>query len=138
MRKISPAGARRKAWKAFSKYIRTRDPQCITCGARTTEAGHFLHTTDNSIGKTPKTGNLIGGNEVWFNEKNVHGQCTTCNKWNSGRRDVYAIKLEEKYGHGILQDLYKLFNTVKKWHIDELREIAETYEDKLKTLQKGS
>lgn len=120
-RVISVKGAKEKAWTAFARFIRSRDPYCITCGARTTEAGHFLHTTD-------KTNKQLGGNELWYDEQNVHGQCGICNRHHSGRRDVYAIKLEERYGPGILQELYLKFRTVKKWTIPELLELASKYE----------
>lgn len=119
-RPLTPKGAKEKAWKAFARFIRERDPYCITCGATTTEAGHFLHTHEYGS----KT---LGGNILWFDERNVHGQCGTCNRWHSGKRDVYAIKLESLYGHGILQDLYEKYRTPKKWTFEELDQVYRKY-----------
>lgn len=117
---LTVGGAKKKAWAAFARFIRTRDHYCITCHAVTTEAGHFLHNSD-------KANQQLGGNELWYDEINVNGQCGTCNRWHSGKRDIYAIKLEEKYGHGVLQDLYTKFRTVKKWTIPELLDIEAKY-----------
>ena len=32
MAKLTLKGAKKKAWGAFSKFIRQRDPKCVTCG----------------------------------------------------------------------------------------------------------
>lgn len=119
-RELSVKGAKEKAWTAFARFIRTRDPYCITCGATTTEAGHFLHTTD-------KTNQQLGGNELWYDERNVHGQCGVCNRYKSGNGSIYAIKLVAKYGDHILPELYLKFRTVKKWTMLELLEVAKRY-----------
>lgn len=119
--KLTPAGAKKKAWQAFARYIRSRDPFCVTCGAPTTEAGHYKHTTDKGTTKT------LGGNELWFDERNVNGQCGVCNRWHSGRLDAYALYLEKTYGPGILQELQRKFNIPRKWTMDEMLAIAEKY-----------
>lgn len=120
-RVVSVKGAKEKAWTAFARFIRNRDPYYITCGGHTTEAGHFLHTTD-------KTNQQLGGNELWYDERNVHGQCGVCNRYKSGAGAIYSAKLIEQYGDGIIQELWKKFRTVKKWTIPELLEIARKYE----------
>jgi hypothetical protein len=129
MNNPSPALAKKRAWKAFSKYIRVRDPVCITCTGKTTEAGHFLHTTDK--GSNPN----LGGNEIWFNEKNVNGQEGSCNRYKSGNLAEYAVKIEEKWGDGTIKELYKLRNTPKKWTIEELLAVEELYKAKIDTIQ---
>lgn len=75
----------KKAWDAFSLYVRTKENYtCFTCGKRgdkyDMQAGHFKH------------------NVLDFDEMNVHCQCTQCNHFLSGRLDVYAEKLIQKYG----------------------------------------
>lgn len=126
-RVISVKTAKGKAWKAFAAFIRARDPYCITCGARTTEAGHFLHTTD-------KENKALGGNMIWYNEQNVNGQDGHCNRHKSGAGAIYAVKLEEKYGDGTVKRLYELLRTERKWTIPELLEIESIYREKLREL----
>lgn len=115
-------GAKQKAWKAFAAFIRNRDPNCVTCGARTTEAGHYLHNSD-------KTNQQLGGNELWYNEKNVAGQCGTCNRWHSGKAAHFSFYLINKYGDGIIQELHRKFRTEKKWTIPEILSIEAKYKD---------
>lgn len=119
--RTTPAAAKRRAWSAFSAFIRQRDKHCITCTAKTTQAGHFLHTSDK--GSNPH----LGGNLIWFNEQNVNGQDSSCNLYKSGNLAEYAVAIEEKYGQGTIQKLYKLRNTPKKWTIEELLEIEAKY-----------
>ena len=120
----TPASAKARAWKAFSAYIRKRDPICITCTGKTTQAGHFLHTTDKN------TNPNLGGNELWYNEKNVNGQESACNLRKSGNLAEYAIRLEEKWGAGTMNELYKLRRTPKKWSVEELLAVEELYRRK--------
>ncbi len=120
-RVVSVKTAKEKAWSALSRYVRARDPYCVTCGSPTTEAGHYIHNSD-------KTNKQLGGNELWYDIRNVHGQCGACNRYHSGRLDVYGEYLEEKFEHGILQELRKLFNTPRKWTIPELLGIERKFE----------
>jgi hypothetical protein len=112
-RVISVKGAKEKAWAATSRYVRVLEPNCITCPDRTTEAGHYRHNTD-------KTNKKLGGNALWYDLRNIHGQCGTCNRYYSGRLDVYGLKLQAKYGMGILQELDRLYQLERKWTIPEL------------------
>ena len=125
MRKTTPASAKRRAWKAFAAYIRQRDPFCKTCGSPSSQAGHFFHTTDKEGTKT------LGGNEIWYNEKNVHGQCSRCNLYQSGNQIEYTLFIQKKYGKNAVQELRDLFQTPRKWTIDELLAIEELYKRKL-------
>lgn len=124
---ISVQGAKKKAWSALAKYVRTIEPYCITCNNPTTEAGHYLHNSD-------KENKQLGGNLLWYDIRNIHGQCGVCNRHHSGRGAVYGAKLEERYGPGIITELWKLFNAAKKWSIPELLEIEAVYKQKLKEL----
>lgn len=127
-RKIKPID---EAWKWFSLFIKLRDTdwkgqgQCITCkqwlvmpGIQA-HAGHFIH------GKYKET---------YFCEKNVSLQCRSCNYFKDGARDVYALRLIEKYGEGIIQELHKL-NKEKRWTKKELLAIAELYKHRVLDLQ---
>ena len=121
MRQPTAASAKKRAWEAFSGFIRKRDKKCATCDSPATQAGHFNHERDK--GSNPN----LGGNMLWYCEKNVHGQCTACNVYKSGNIPTYALFLEEKYGAGILQELYALRRTPKKWTIEELLAIEAKY-----------
>ncbi len=123
--RLTPEGAKKKAWKAFAAFIRARDPFCVTClvsgkNNPTTEAGHFLHNSD-------KKNQQLGGNELWYDEQNVNGQCGHCNRWMSGNGSKYALYIEERYGEGTIQVLYKKFRTVRKYTMEELLEIEREY-----------
>ena len=88
---------KKKAWNAFSKYIRTRDciattgtavaGRCITCGKsfhfRVLHAGHFI------AGR---------GNAILFNRKFVNIQCYHCNIFHNGRFDIYRAAMVHRYG----------------------------------------
>lgn len=91
------AQLKRKLWKEFSVFIRQRDKGvCFTCGKiddwKNTDAGHYI---DKSI----------GGANLYFDEQNVHCQCTKCNRYLSGNLGQYAMRLQWKYGAGILERL---------------------------------
>lgn len=113
--KMKTSHIKKKIWEMFSKKIRNRDAddrgyiKCFTCSAikpiAEMDAGHYIH------GKHPGT---------WLNEKNVNSQCTSCNQYHSGRREVYALELEAKYGHGILQELAKSHTGRSTWRRTEL------------------
>lgn len=126
---VSAKGAKLKAWTAFARFVRRRDylAGCITCQAPVTEAGHFLHNSD-------KHNQQLGGNELWYDEQNVHGQCGTCNRYKSGNGSVYSVRLVEMYGDGVLAELYRKFRTPRKWGVLELLDLADEYDRKYDAL----
>lgn len=130
MRPPTAASAKTRAWKAFSEYIRLKDKTCATCTSAASQAGHYNHNTDK--GSNPN----LGGNALWYCEKNVHGQCSACNLYKSGNLAEYALFLEDRYGDGILQELYTLRRTPKKWTIEELLEIETKYKALVDNLTK--
>jgi len=104
------------------KYILTRDEgqPCISCGSypKRYEAGHFMSS---------------GGNgNVRYNEKNIHAQCHKCNCYLSGNLNMYRVSLIEKIGLSEVEKLEK--KEVKVYSVEELKEIAEYYRQKLKSL----
>lgn len=119
-RVLSVKGAKTKAWTAFARFIRARDPRCVSCGAPTTEAGHYFPNSD-------KPSQQLGGNELWYHEQNVNGQCGTCNRWMSGNLSAYAVYLIEKYGSLLIPRMNVLYRTPKKWTIEELLAIEAKY-----------
>lgn len=132
MKKPTPKSIKTRVWTVISLFIRKKYPFCVTCRVKgkitpSTQCGHYKHNSD-------KPNKTLGGNELWYYEKNFAGQCTQCNCFNSGELDDFAIFLEKEYGHGILQELNELYNTPKKWSIDELLKVEEEYKNKLSKL----
>jgi hypothetical protein len=115
-----------KAWTVFSKYIRLRDPYCVTCleeGKQviSENAGHFYH------------------NCLDFHEDNVNGQCVRCNKWLSGNLSIYSNYLLRKLGQQRFDELYILhYRDMKsqKREAEYYKEIIDTYEKKIEELAK--
>ena len=129
MRPPTVRSAKKRAWSALARYVRTIEPRCCTCDAPTTEAGHYQHNSD-------KENKQLGGNELWYYLKNIHGQCGLCNRWKSGNLAQYSLFMEEKYGAGILQEIRKLYRTPRKWKISELLEVEELYTQRLLELNR--
>lgn len=120
-----------RVWKVVSEYIRRRDRGfCATCAIKRDwqemDAGHYRHNSERNQD--------LGGNALWYDERNLHSQCFSCNRMRSGKLDRYSLLLEEKYGVGILQDLEKLYRTPKKWTIEEILNVEKYYKDELKKL----
>ena len=91
-RKKSLKAIKKKAWKAFSEFIRQRGADahgfnsCVTCGTkdhwRWLQAGHYID------GRT---------NTVLYDEKLVHAQCVHCNVFLNGNKNKYTIFMMKKY-----------------------------------------
>jgi len=126
-RLISPKTLKRRTWEALSAYIRVRDRKCTTCP--TGQAEHCGHYQRNS-----ERNQLFGGNALWWDERNFGGQCVACNNYRGGEQQKFAIVLENKFGHGILQELNDLYHTPKKWTREEILKVESYYKEKLKQL----
>lgn len=108
---------KRKVWHAVSLHVRKRDKNCVTCKVRPAEhCGHYRHNTERNA--------QLGGNALWYDLRNLNGQCAFCNTYNNGAPNAYAIYLEEVYGHGILEDIEELYRTPRKWTREELENIV--------------
>ncbi|HEC67004.1 MAG TPA: hypothetical protein ENI23_17140 [bacterium] len=116
----------KKIWEMKSRQIRERDAdergyiKCFTCSAikliSEMDAGHYIH------GKHPGT---------WLLDRNLHSQCDICNRHHSGRREVYALELEARYGHGILQELAKAHTGRSTWRRTELYKVYKELKSNL-------
>jgi len=110
----------------FSRYIRYRDKgKCFTCphtnDPKKMQCGHFNPRQYLS---------------TRYDEKNCNCQCYACNMLYGGQPATYAIRLKEKYGEGIVEELEK-----GRWIpvlLDEAwyKEQIEIYQNKLNELQK--
>jgi hypothetical protein len=117
----------------FSRYIRLKEAdhngyaKCVTCGVvlpiTELDAGHYVNRED------------------WptrFDERNVHCQCTTCNRFHAGRISRYAVYLKERYGDGILDELDAKSRKVKTFTLSDLKEWVKEWRveiEKLSTLK---
>lgn len=119
---------RKKLWKTFSLYIRTRDAfKCFTCGKIAQGAG--MHAAHFITGATCPT-------ELYFDTRNVHAGCYHCNINLSGNWVIYEQRMIEKYGQKIVDELKKMrhIRNEKKdwiWYIEKQKE----YEKLLQELQ---
>ncbi len=108
-------------------YIRKRDAAlpCISCGRNHQgqyHAGHFRTTA--------------AAPQLRFNEDNIAKQCQPCNVHHSGNLLEYRKRLIQKIGVERVEALEN-DNTIKKWTIDELKELKIYYKNKLKEIQHG-
>jgi hypothetical protein len=114
-------------WFVFSKYIRQRDQgRCISCGNQKTyeelQAGHFAPAGGNDL-------------ELCFDEKNVNGECYTCNADFDGwhlipmRRNLIA-----KYGLAAVENIEKLrgYKRCIKWEEKDYVNKILYYHNKLR------
>jgi 5-methylcytosine-specific restriction endonuclease McrA len=96
--KYSTPKLKLKAQTVFNAWIRKRDEgqPCINCGKyRTLQAGHYF-----AAGKY---------GSVRFNEDNVHGECVSCNYFNSqSHAQGYRTNLIAKIGVNSFERLEKI------------------------------
>ena len=133
VKSISLSKAKKKAWTAFSIYVRTRDAirttgtkeeaLCVTCNRRypikELQAGHFIPGRHNSI---------------LFDERNVAAQCYGCNVMKSGNTTQYWLFMEKQYGRKIIDELMELDKQTKPFKVFQMQELEEIYKKKLKDL----
>jgi hypothetical protein len=112
------------AQQVFNKFIRLRDAGnlCISCNKKPLKenAGHFYNANNHW--------------NVRFNELNVHLQCEHCNTYLHGNLIEYREGLINKIGitdYSILEDEAR---KTRKFSIDELKEIINTYKKKIKQI----
>ncbi len=122
-KKKPPTGTLKKmADKVFSVWIRQRGMDehgfnsCYTCGARKhwkeLQAGHYVSRAYLTLRYEPK---------------NVKPQCLACNLFKKGNLDVYAIRLIEEYGQGILKELHELKYQYEKFGVVRYSEIIKEF-----------
>lgn len=126
---------KQKAFRAMSPYIRLRDaiayhkenrfdisgldPEsllvaCCSCGKvrpwKSMDAGHFISRSSG------------GSSGVYLDERNVHAQCRSCNRFKEGNKVEYYNFMLKKYGQNIVDELRALDNkTYTKKEIEGLK-----------------
>lgn len=109
--------------RVYSIYIRRKYADangfvsCFTCGVRKhwkeMQNGHYVSRAHNN---------------TRFDDFNCHVQCAGCNIFKSGNMDMYALRLQEKYGDGVLQELNRRKNIIKQFTVPELETLIKQYE----------
>ena len=109
-----------KADKYFAAYIRQRDKDkpCITCGKYTNEkdCGHFISRRFES---------------VRFDEKNAHGQCLKCNRFEYGNQFEHAKQVDKLYGSGTADKLLQKSKMMCKRNQFDYEMIAADFNSKI-------
>ena len=126
-------GPKKKAWSAFSQYIRLRD--CIeTTGTST----HFICCTCKKTlpYEMSQAGHAIGGrnNSILLHPELVHAQCAGCNAF-GGQYAAYSIYMIDKYGlehWRELEFLSRKGSPMKEW---QWKEAAEMWKSKFEGLR---
>lgn len=112
------------AQQVFNKYIRLRDKGqvCISCQkeCKKENAGHYFNANNHWA--------------VRFDENNVHLQCEHCNTYLSGNLNEYRTNLINKIGIANFELLENKAKQTRKFTVEELKQIIETYKQKIKEL----
>lgn len=122
-RKRSLKALKRDLDSAFSRFIRQRDSSggnqygfygpCVTCSkVNKLEAGHFIPRQHLS---------------VRWDARNVHGQCSYCNRWLHGNLLEYTLYMQKTYGQEVIDELRSLKNTTKMVTRSDMEELLEKY-----------
>lgn len=120
-RKLSRKGLVKKLDTIFSQYIRLRNTkgsiaECVTCGKKDhwkkMQAGHFVGRKHYS---------------TRWNTKNVQVQCIACNVYRYGEQYKYGKWLDNHYGIGTTDELFKLGSEIVKFTNYELEEKIDYY-----------
>lgn len=123
-KKLSVGTLKRKAWKEFSIFIRTRRAdeygyvRCVTCGVRRhwkeVDAGHFLAGRYNS--------NL-------FDERGCNEQCKYCNGPKSSNGPMYYKWMLANHGQEVIDELIRQNDETRKWNPGQLESIFLKYKE---------
>ncbi len=68
-----------------------------------------------------------------FDERNVHPQCTACNRFRHGNMAQYALELQKKYGPDILEELdyFRKQHQGIKLSRNDYEDMIDKYKEKL-------
>ena len=110
---------RNKLDKIFSLWIRKRDANdqgigsCYTCNQVTKlEAGHFIPRQH--------------AGSRW-DDRNVHGQCNYCNRWQHSNPYAYGKRLALDYGQAVVDELWASKRQAVKWSRTDLEVMIDKY-----------
>jgi hypothetical protein len=122
---------KKKAWKLFSEYVRSKDAddqgrvECFTCGK-------VLHWKQDA-----QAGHAIGGrhNAVLFDESIVRPQCCHCNIFLRGNYSIFAIKLIRENSMEWFEKKLADSRKTMKYTRSDLNDLIDLYKSKLKAIE---
>jgi len=128
-KKQSLSALKKKAWKAFSEYIRRKNAdaggteRCYTCGKldhwKELHAGHALPGRHNA---------------VLFDQDIVRPQCPVCNIWKGGNYPIFTTKLIKENGmvwwEKKLEDSRRLVKLTRS----DIEDLIQNYKSKIEAL----
>ena len=120
-----------RLWRLVSEYVRKSACnhegyiRCVTCKKMKEysqiDAGHFL----------PKK----KGSAVYFDLRNIHAQCTSCNRFQHGNIHAYYDFMLEKYGLEVIEELKEIAAKPLKLTRSDYYEMIEDFKQKLSQLE---
>ena len=117
MKSKSKLLSKKKADKYFSLFIRQRDEEkpCITCGKYgQKDAGHFISRRYEA---------------TRYDEKNCHGQCLKCNRFEYGNQYEHGLAIDKLYGENTAHELLLKSKMMCKRNQYDYEQIAEYYKN---------
>lgn len=139
MKKQTLTGAKKKAWDAFSAYIRTRD--CKEYSKRHPESNNGLEAPCVTCRrvyplKALQAGHFIAGRRTsqLFDEIAVNSQCYGCNIGRKGATDEYWIYMENRYGRKEIDRIMAQKNEILKLKIFDYQDLEQKYKKKKEAL----
>ena len=122
-----------RAWRMFSKYIRTRDCLATT---KSKERGKCVTCGKEFPFKELQAGHAIGGRApaILLDEELVNAQCRGCNHFRDGNYGKYSVWFIDKYGLERWEEKVRLSNMIVKYDKEYYKEKYEEYKNKLNDL----
>jgi len=128
-RENDPIYLKKVCWKLCSEYTRRKNAmpngfvQCVTCPRvrhwKSMQAGHFIPGRRNSY---------------LFDDRGLFAQCYGCNCGRAGSWVEYEEFMINTFGEGVVNELKRLRDVVKKFTPAELKGMIEDYKIKIKKL----
>lgn len=113
VKKPSISQLKKKADQVFSKWVRNREPYCVTCGGTSNlQAGHFISRSINILR---------------FDPRNVHTQDVRCNVFLNGNMAAYSQFMLRTYGPKIIDNLLIEKQQLHQFTRQELLDIISKY-----------
>lgn len=131
-RKRNLSACKKAAWDALSKCVRYSHASdgmfaaCVTCGEasawRDLDAGHFIAKN--------------ASNAVYFDVRNVHPQCTTCNFFKHGNLAEFYPYMLREYGGGVIEQIKEKRHMHMQWKTGDYEEMEQHYKSEFGRMQK--
>lgn len=123
-KKPSLSSLKKKAWKLFSEYVRSKHPAvCYTCG-------------ESHRRKSLQCGHAIGGrhNAVLFDEEICRPQCVACNVFRRGNYPIFTTKLIKENGMEWWEKKLEGARRIVKLTRSDMESLIAQFKDKLELL----